>query len=332
MDSAMEVEAFGERVNDLMLDVWQAPDGELFPDPSVYYQSMVDLHYKSLCSTGGSETVSSEEEMVTVECDVCSRYGGDSVWYRYEIPVSEPQCDMDQFNARPKGPETEEEYFFNGDLPPGEIVNPDADTCQKCNIPDDDDDDDDDEDDEDEDDEDDDDELVMEAWIMKECIYTHTVSIDREDTSHRPKPLVLTEDWRDWLTFNSLVFRDGTGTKPPANEDPSLYYSYVGEDGKQVLSLKSDMSGEMITYGDSGNSYIKQGGTVEIPKKTWSVARAEVYNPEPDLFNQNWHAKLSPCGVDSLRPDSFYGNIPLPEALQNLPANAQDVVDAVLVH
>ena len=340
IDSAMDVEmlrdagAFKEKVNDLLEEVW---DEIGFFKPSLkeeYYRNLLDLHHQALCSPGDSGTVSGEYEMATVNCDKCVDEGGRSEWIGVKYSVKEAKCDLSDIeeNARSEhflGRKT----YYNGEIPTftktqTNIVETtqdgrdtfsdpsEAQTCQIC--------------------------CAtgfqsggtIEVWTLERCFYGITVSLDREDVSYRPKPLILQNDWEDQLKFTSLVYRDGTGATPPSNNDGSLYYSYRGENHEPVLSLRSNMSGELVTYGNQGNSEQNSGSSVEIPANTWSIARAEVYNyQDVDLFNQNWHAKLIPCDFESLGPDSVYGNNLLPDPLRQGLSNSQkEAVEEVLVH
>jgi hypothetical protein len=170
---------------------------------------------------------------------------------------------------------------------------------------------------------------------LKEC----KIEIDEEEVNtenqnnddDKTPPLTLAEDWDDRVKYTSLVFK---------RENTVDSSHLLGFDGRPILSLKSDMSGEMITYGEDGNSELRDDN-VKIPKRTWAVARAVVYVPEPgqadlvpepgqaDLFNQNWHAKLAPVDVKGI-PAEFLGlRIPLPEELTDL---MNDAVDEVWTH
>jgi hypothetical protein len=143
------------------------------------------------------------------------------------------------------------------------------------------------------------------------------------DANNDPKkvpPLVLADDWEDDVRFTSLVLKI-------ENTLNSTYF--LGYDGQPVLSLESNMSGEMITYGEDGDSALG-GGRVNLSERTWAVARAEVYNPgEKDLFNQNWHAKLMPVDVTEIQPTYLRRNLNLPDRMQS---PAIDSAQQVMAH
>lgn len=95
-------------------------------------------------------------------------------------------------------------------------------------------------------------------------------------------------------------------------EDTVSSTYFFGNGHQPILSLKSDISGEMITYGENGNSEKRQG-SIRLPKQTWAVAAAEVYNPgEKDLFNQNWRVKLSPVDYKGIWSDYMGCDVRIP--------------------
>jgi hypothetical protein len=126
-------------------------------------------------------------------------------------------------------------------------------------------------------------------------------------------PLVLMDNFEGELHFTSLV------QKLEGTVDSSYY---LGSDGQPVLSMSSDISGEMITYGEDGNLENREG-SMQLPELTWALASAEVYNRgEKDLFNQNWHAKLVPVDPESIEQTFMDGRLRLPSIIVDMESNA----------
>ena len=328
-NDAFDIEVVGVPVDSAIETAWSLLS-LIFPFPVLTYEAMKEYHYDELCSESGSSQDMNDYLPTTVQCDICSRERGNSVWVGERIQLSRGECD-DRWKIagtestpltplrltggrRPSGIVLE-----NGvddtyqDLPGG--PNDPATPCRVCNL-----------------------EIrgpndgihptfyFADIWTLKEC----KIEIDEEEVNtetqnnddDKTPPLTLADDWEDRVKYTSLVFK---------RENTVDSSHLLGFDGRPILSLKSDMSGEMITYGEDGNSELRNDN-VKIPKRTWAVARAVVYVPDPgqaDLFNQNWHAKLAPVDVKGI-PAEFLGlRIPLPEELTDL---MNDTADEVWTH
>lgn len=153
-------------------------------------------------------------------------------------------------------------------------------------------------------------------WFLGESCallpYPPIIEYELQKTSHKEelcasegadkvKPLVLADDWEEQVKYTALVVKiENTGN--------SSYF--LSSNGEPITSLRFDINGERVTYGQDGNSEIS-AGHVDLPERTWALARAEVYNPgQKDLFNQNWHAKLIPVDISGIQPDFFGYRIP----------------------
>lgn len=173
-------------------------------------------------------------------------------------------------------------------------------------------------------------------WFLGEsCVvfpYPPLIEYELQKTRHyeelcatkgadKVQPLVLADDWEKQVKYTALVVKI-------ENTVNSSYF--LGSDGEPVTSLRSDMSGEMVTYGQDGNSEIS-AGHVNLPERTWALARAEVYNPgQKDLFNQNWHAKLIPVDINEVQPDFFGYRIPFFNEIFRFAGN--NALNEVLAH
>jgi hypothetical protein len=304
----------------------------VLPPPIITYEAMKKFHYKSLCSSsssGADGEIPYFPEKATIECGKCKTKNGKSTWEKYKIEVTKNECSERWVKEGDKGSMIEKRTFQNGQRPEGTMLdngydfnaenpnNEDAGPCKVCagvtteapseegQPP----------------------RYFVEIWVLKSCIYEaddedqEPIDVDVQDHSGDKKPpIVLKDDWEEEVKYTSLVLKR-------ENEVSSSHL--LGTDGKPVISLKSDMSGEMITYGEDGDSRLKNG-KVNIPEKTWAVARAEVYNPgQADLFNQNWHAKLTPIDVKGIQTEFMGFTIELPDALTDL---ANDAVEEVWAH
>jgi hypothetical protein len=265
----------------------------------------------------------------TMQCDKCFEEKGEATWERYRVELTRNECDDKWTKEGTEGVRLDPVTLSNGQRPQGTVLyngrdhesgnspvdpkNPPG-LCRVCNN------------------------LKTEApaqegqppryfadiWMLKSCLYdSEDLEIEIESEDHdddKVPPLVLDDDWEKELKYTSLVFK----------RENSVKGSYLlGDDGEPVLSLNSDMSGEKITYGQDGDSRLKDG-KVNIPEKTWAVARAEVYNPgQKDLFNQNWHAKLAPVDVKGIQTEFFGMKIELPASITDL---ANDAVEEVWAH
>ncbi len=130
------------------------------------------------------------------------------------------------------------------------------------------------------------------------------------DTSGRPFPLIMQEDFMNRLYFTSVVRKNNrTG------------FPLLGSGSDPIVSFNNKKTDEDITFGDEGNSV--DMGKIALPKETWGVAAAQVYNPDPDLFNQNWHTRLTPVNVSLSIAQHNAANVAIP-----LPDNIQNVIDS----
>lgn len=327
--SAMDIEIFDIEVDRVLQIMW-ASLLCVMPNPLIYYEMFKRAQYNDLCSTSGSSPLG-EIEMPnsTMDCDKCESERGNATWEGFRIELTRNAC-HDQYKKSDTGEENLGSMTFeNGRKPQGavELNNgcdiedcPDTPSpCRVCNNlqtiapeqegqpP----------------------RFFADIWVMKSCEYEgddedeEPFEIETEDHDNdKVQPLVLDDDWQDKVKYTSLVLKD---------ENEVGGSLFLGADGEPIISLRSDMSGEMITYGESGDSRIRENnGRVGIPERTWAVARAVVYNPgQEDLFNQNWHAKLAPMDVEGITTEFMGQEIELPESLTNL---VNDVVEEVWAH
>jgi hypothetical protein len=331
--SALDVDIGGIRIDQTIKAAW-ALLLAILPPPLLTYEAMKEYHYDDLCSASGATTDVGDylpDEIQTMQCDTCTKGNGKSEWSGERIELTRNVCNDEwekkDTTGRPLGMVTHD----LGARPPGKILdngfdpdNDDAagqnlsgDPCRVCNNL----------------------ETVepspeqagstryfADIWTLQKCTYDVEVdqdTINSERVDHdkdKVDPLVLADNWQDEVKYTSLVLK----------RENMVDGSYLpGSEGNPIRSLKSEMSGEMITYGQDGNSN-KKMQNVKIPERTWAVARAEVYNPgEQDLFNQNWHAKLAPVDAKGIEADFMGLNVPLPERLKNL---ADDAVEEVWTH
>ncbi|MGD9222053.1 MAG: pilus assembly protein TadG-related protein [Desulfobacteraceae bacterium] len=337
-DDAFDVEVAGLEI-DATLEVMWGSLVCILPNPIVYYELMKKNHYKDLCSNGSSGPSGDENnnsQATTIECQKCSDESGEAKWKKYRVEVTDNECNDENIADGAGVVELEQITLSNGHRPQGTLVdngrdidlgNPEIDpddpprSCKVCagvdiEAP---------------AQEGDPPRYFAEMWMLTSCTYESEeeqeieVETDSDDFGNndgdKVKPLVLTDDWEKKMKYTSLVFKYDNSVE---NSD------FLGADQQPILSLNSDMSGELITYGEDGDSRLKDG-PVEIPEKTWAVARAEVYNPggHKDLFNQNWHAKLAPVDIEGIQTEFLGIEVELPDALTNV---ANDVVEEVWAH
>lgn len=327
IDDAMDMEIAGIEV-DTALQVAVALLSAILPPPIITYEVMKDYHYNDLCSSSGSGLdVDLTLQDSTMQCDKCKDEKGKATWAGERIELTRFQCD-NQFQKGKTGTELEDIVITGGGRPSGTLLhngrdvskngktnpkNP-AQPCRVCRnlqaVP--------------PEVEGESPRYFAEIWMLKSCLFDNPdKEIEEETTDHsgdKVKPLVLVKDWKDKVKYSSLVLLK-------ENEDDNN--AFKGADGRPIYQLKSDTSGEMITYGREGDSLLKSG-EVELPEFTWGLARAIVYNPgQEDLFNQNWHAKLAPLDIKGLQPEFMGFEIPIPDKLKNL---ANDAVEEVLAH
>jgi hypothetical protein len=304
----------------------------VLPPPIITYEAMKGFHYNNLCSstsTGIDGEIPYFPEQATIECEKCRTERGRATWERYRIEVTRNECNDRWVKDGDRGEKVETRTFENGGRPGGTMLQNGCDfdnssgcggTSGPCKIcagvtteepteagqpP----------------------RYFVDMWALKSCRYEsddeeqEPVEIDVQDHSgDKSRPMVLNDDWEENVKYTSLVFMQ---------ENVVASSHFLGADGEPITSLRSDMSGEMITYGEGGDSRLKSG-EVNIPEKTWAVARAEVYNSgQADLFNQNWHARLAPVDVKGIQTEFMGFEINLPEALTDL---ADDAVEEVWAH
>lgn len=328
-DSAMDIEIAGIGIDQTLQIMW----GALFcivPNPLLYYEMYKQVHYNDLCSASGASPIGGGITIPnsTMDCEKCESERGRARWDGIRIELTRNICD-DRYRKDGTSEEKLETITLeNGGRPQGanelddgcdfEDCGNSATPCRVCNnlqtrapeqegqAP----------------------RYFADIWVMRSCEYEgdneDQEPIEYESEDHdgdKVKPLILADDWQDKVKYTSLVFKN-------TNRVGSSHF--LRADRKPILSLKSDMSGEMITYGEDGDSKLKNG-KVEIPEKTWAVARAVVYNPggQKDLFNQNWHAKLAPVDVKGIQTEFMGMEIELPESLTDL---ANDAVEEIWAH
>jgi hypothetical protein len=328
-DDAFDIEIAGIGIDTTIEGMW-AILSLIMPPPILTYEAMKHVHYNDLCSTSGS---SSDMDLTlqesTMRCDKCLEEEGEATWEGYRVELTRYECDDRWTKESTEATQLDTVTHSNGQRPQGTVLfngrdhdsgNSSIDTsnppgpCRVCNNL----------------------HLVApeqegqppryfaDIWALKSCLYeSEEQEIEIESENHdedKVPPLVLDDDWRDKVKYTSLVFK---------RENNAGSSFFLGSDGEPILSLRSDMSGEMMTYGEEGDSRLKSD-TVNIPERTWSVARAEVYNPgQEDLFNQNWHAKLAPVDAEGIQTEFMGMEIELPESLTGL---TNDVVEEVWAH
>lgn len=333
-DDAFDISVVGVPIDSTIRAAWDALT-LIIPPPLVTYEAMKQYHYDELCSTSGSSVDPGNylpDEDETMQCDICSRERGRSEWTGIRIELSREVCD-DQYKK--KGTQSTQlgtKKLTDGKMP-GTVINkgidpdpenqdpqfdpekqPHCKVCSNLEVV------------EPQDDSGGKTRYYAEIWTLKKCKFElDKDEVEMDSTNHdddKEPPLVLADDWEDSVKYTSLVFK---------RENKVDSSHLLGSDGKPILSLKSDMSGEMITYGEGGNSKLGDDD-VKLPKRTWAVARAVVYVPEPgqkDLFNQNWHAKLAPVDVKGISSELPGLKISLPEKLKNL---MNDAVEEIWTH
>ncbi len=330
-DNAFDIGFGGMPVDDMIRSAW-AILSVIVPTPVLTYEVMKKYHYDELCSTQGVSQDMANYLPSTVQCDVCSRERGKALWTGERIELNRGICNDSFKKEGTTGIALDPITISNGGSPGGVLLDNGVDNtyanrgggaykeslpCRVCNNF-----------------------TVIkppdpnhenspasrryfaDIWTLSKC----TLEVDQSAISIGPQnikndkvpPLVLADNWQEEVKYTSLVFK---------KENTAEGSYFRGADGNPILSLESNMSGEIITYGKDGESKIKSGERVKIPERTWAVARSEVYNPgEQDLFNQNWHAKLAPVDVKGIQTEFLGLEIPLPDKLKNLMNNAVEEV------
>jgi hypothetical protein len=337
-DNALDIEVAGIGIDQTLQIMWTTLVC-IIPNPLIYYEMMKRAHYQDLCSNGSSDSSgdsNSDQMATTIECNKCSDENGQARWQKYRVEITANECNDRYAIEGGQIIEMEEITLADGQRPAGTLVdngsdidltNPQVDPdnppgpCKVCagvdiEAP---------------EQEGQPSRYFAEMWALRSCTYESDeeqeieVDVDSDDFGNNDEdkvnPLVLLDDWEEKVKYTSLVFKFDNSVE---NSD------FLGSDGEPILSLNSDMSGEVITYGEEGDSKLKNS-EVEIPEKTWAIARVEVYNPggQKDLFNQNWHAKLAPLDVEGIQTEFLGLEIELPDAMTDL---ANDVVEEVWAH